>query len=53
MNIKIGLKRTVRRAVEELRQNSLYICTRHSQPSPQYRNFRYPVLAFSALMNFR
>jgi hypothetical protein len=46
-------RRTFRNAVEEFRQNSLYLGTRHSQPSPQYRNFRYPVLAFSALMNFR
>ncbi len=53
MSFKGSLKLTVRSALEELRQNSLYIGTRHSQPSPQYRNFRYPVLAFSALMNFR
>jgi hypothetical protein len=54
MSLKIGLNPNVRSVVEELRQNSLYLGTRHSQLSlPNTAITVYPVLAFSALMNFR
>ena len=52
MTLKIERKLPALRSVNNLRQNFLNFGTRHSI-SPQCCNNRYPVLACSALMNFR